>query len=116
MRILITGASGFLGSHVAERLARDGHELRLALRRSSRLQFLDGLAAYERVDYELRDAGSLAAAVEGVDAVAHVGGLTVALTAAEYDAVNARGTERLARVAADAGVKRFVYISSLTAQ
>jgi nucleoside-diphosphate-sugar epimerase len=116
MRVLITGANGFLGSHVAERLAADGAELRLALRKTANLEFLSALAPYDRVDYDMRDAESLRRVVDGVDAVAHVAGLTTALNESEYVTVNAEGTGMLAKAAADAGVKRFVYISSMAAQ
>jgi nucleoside-diphosphate-sugar epimerase len=115
MRILVTGASGFLGSHVAERLAqRDGVDLRLLLRPTSRLTFLDGIA-YERTAGDVRDAASLARALEGVDAVVHLAGLVSALTEAHYHEVNAAGTATLVEAARQAGVKRFVYVSSLAA-
>ncbi len=115
MKVLITGANGFLGSHVAERLsAHDGVELRLMLRRSSLLDFLDGLG-YERVDGDLRDDASLTDAARGVDTVIHLAGLVSALTEARYHEVNARGTEALVGAAKAAGVQRFVYVSSLAA-
>src|SRR5687768_3621252 len=116
MRILVTGANGFLGSHVAERLAGDGVELRLALRKTAKTEFLSALPPYERVDYDMRNSESLRVTVDGVDAVVHVAGLTTALNESEYQAVNAEGTASLAKAAADAGVKRFVYISSMAAQ
>lgn len=115
MKVLITGANGFVGSHVAERLsAHDGVELRLMLRSTSRLAFLEGVD-YERVEGDLRNETSLAAAVQGIDTVIHVAGLTSALTEARYHEVNARGTEVLVRAAKACGVKRFVYVSSLAA-
>ncbi len=49
MKVLVTGASGFVGSHVAERLAQQGHELRLLLRGTSSLEFL-GDVVFERAD------------------------------------------------------------------
>ncbi len=115
MKVLITGASGFLGSHVADRIAKqDGVELRLLLRSRSRLTFLDGLR-YERAEGELSDASSLVEAVRGVDTVIHVAGIVASLTEARYHEVNARGTEVLVQAAKTAGVKRFVYVSSLAA-
>ncbi|HEU0074568.1 MAG TPA: NAD-dependent epimerase/dehydratase family protein [Dehalococcoidia bacterium] len=115
MKVLITGANGFVGSHVAERLAaRDGVALRLMLRSTSRLAFLEGVE-YERVEGDLRDEASLAAAVQGAGTVIHVAGLVSALTEARYHEVNARGTEALVRAAKAGGVKRFVYVSSLAA-
>lgn len=115
MKVLITGANGFVGSHVAERLAaHDGVDLRLMLRSTSRLAYLEGVA-YERVEGDLRDEASLTAAVQGADTIIHVAGLVSALTEARYHEVNARGTETLVRAAKAGGVKRFVYVSSLAA-
>jgi nucleoside-diphosphate-sugar epimerase len=115
VRVLVTGASGFLGSHVAERLSgRDGIELRLLLRPSSSLAYLQDVA-YERANGDIRDLESLVAAVEGVDTVIHLAGLVSALTEARYQEVNALGTAALVVAARQAGVKRFVYVSSLAA-
>src|SRR5690349_19419884 len=94
MRILITGGNGFLGSHVVERLQGE-HELRLLLRRSSDTSFLEGQSVYERVDGDLRDPASLDGAVQGIDLVIHLGGITIARTEAEYQAANAIGTANL---------------------
>jgi nucleoside-diphosphate-sugar epimerase len=115
LRILIAGANGFLGSHVAERLQSQGHELRLMLRRTSNLEFLEDVHGYERVEGDLRDAASLSRAVEGVDSVVNLSGLTSARTEAEYQAVNAAGTANLVTAATKAGVTRFLHVSSLAA-
>ena len=115
MRILVTGGSGFVGSHVVDALARDGHELRLMLRRTSSLEFLDD-ACFDRIEADMRDPASLRRAVEGVDAVVHMAGLTTALRTADYFAVNAQGTGALVRAGVDARVEHFVYLSSLSAQ
>lgn len=115
MKVLVTGANGFLGSHVAERLAARGVELRLLLRRSSNIDFLQGVP-YERVEGDVRDPASLARAVEGVDAVAHLAVLTLAVNEARFQEVNALGTANLVHAARKAGVRRFVYVSSLAAQ
>jgi nucleoside-diphosphate-sugar epimerase len=115
MRVLVTGGNGFLGSHVAEKLAADGHDLRLLLRRTSSTAFIDGLD-YERAEGDMRSPEALRRAVQGVDAVVHCAGLTAARSPAEFEAVNAEGTRVLAEAAAGEGVERFVYISSLAAQ
>lgn len=115
MKVLVTGATGFVGSHVAERLALGGHQLRLLLRTTSSLEHLNGIE-FERVEGDLRDVDSLRRAVEGVDAVVHLAGATSTSTTAEYEAINARGTADLVQIARETGVERFVYASSLTAQ
>jgi nucleoside-diphosphate-sugar epimerase len=116
MRVLITGGNGFIGSFVAERLRGQGIDITLLLRRTSSLRFLDDIEGYDRVDGDMRDAASLFRAVEGVDAVVHLAGLTSARTEAEFQAVNGDGTAALAKAASEGGVKRFVYVSSLAAQ
>ncbi len=115
MKVLLTGASGFLGSHIAEGMAAEGHELRLLLRQTSRRGFLDGVT-YEQVVGDVRNAASLFEAMRGVDAVVHAAGLTSALTEEEYRAVNEAGTAAAVEAALRAGVSRFVYVSSLAAQ
>ena len=105
--LLLTGASGFLGSHIADRLAREDVTLRLMLRRTSSLRFLEDAAGkYERVEGDLRNEASMAAALKDVDCVIACGGITWARTEAEYQAVNAIGTQRLvtASVAAASSV------------
>ena len=115
MRVLVTGASGFLGSHVAERLAEGGASVRLLLRRTSDLSFLGDLQ-YERAEGDVRQPASLAAAMAGVEAVVHAAGLISARSEAEYRAVNEAGTRAVVDAALGAGVRRFVYVSSLAAQ
>jgi nucleoside-diphosphate-sugar epimerase len=67
------------------------------------------------VEGDLRDAESLKRALEGVEAVAHLGGITTARSEREYMAVNAEGSATLVAAAREAGVRRFVYVSSLAA-
>jgi nucleoside-diphosphate-sugar epimerase len=87
------------------------------LRPTSSLRFLGDLGGrYERVDGDLRNASSMAEAMQDVECVIACGGLTWARTEAEYQAVNVEGTRRLVDAALVAGIKRFVYISSLAAQ
>ena len=116
MRILVTGASGFLGSHVAEQLANEGHTVRLLLRRTSSRRFLTAFT-YEEATGDVTDAPSLPAAAEGVDAVVHAAGLVKARNEAEFMAVNATGTANLLSAIAGAApdLRRFVYVSSLAA-
>ncbi|HVP64692.1 MAG TPA: NAD-dependent epimerase/dehydratase family protein, partial [candidate division Zixibacteria bacterium] len=71
MRAFVTGATGFVGSHVARVLAEQGIELRLLVRRSSRKENLAGLNA-ELVEGDLTDEISLRKGMEGCEAVFHV--------------------------------------------
>jgi nucleoside-diphosphate-sugar epimerase len=90
-------------------------ELRLMLRRTSNVEYLQGLE-YERVEVDLREPESLTPACEGIDAVVHLAVQTLAPIESQYQEINALGTSNLVHAARRAGVKRFVYISSLAAQ
>jgi len=124
MKALVTGASGFVGSHLVERLVREGVEVvcqvrETRLRRSyggqaSRPDWLEGLPVERRVA-DLGDAESLARAVRGVDYVFHVAALLRARTERAYNAVNVEGTRNLLEAAERAcpDLRRFVYVGSL---
>ena len=115
MKALVTGTSGFVGSAVARRLAADGHELRVLLRPTSDWRNLDGFDA-EIAMGDLSDAASLKSAVSGCDAVFHVAAdyrIWVPDGGASMYRANVDGTRDLIRAAAEAGVDRFVYTSSV---
>lgn len=115
MRVLVTGATGFLGSHIAEQLARQGHDVRVLVRRTSDRSFLRHIEAEEALG-DVTQPDTLPAAVEDVDAVVHAAGLTKARSAAEFEAVNAGGTANLLAALGPAHpLRRFVLISSLGA-
>ncbi len=120
-RIFITGATGFLGSHLAAGLTAAGHAVLASVRRRSDTRWIDPLPL-ETVELDLAGSphaggsGPEVAALQGVDAVVHCAGLTRARDEAEFQRVNADGTERLVRAAVEAGVRRFVLISSLAAR
>src|SRR3990170_1203670 len=116
MKLLVTGATGFLGSHIAEHLAKEGHQVRVLARKTSNRRFLDGFP-YEEALGDVTDARSLRAAVEGVDGVVHAAGLVKARSESEFNAVNAVGTANLLAAIEEANpdLRRFVYISSLAA-
>jgi nucleoside-diphosphate-sugar epimerase len=115
MRVLVTGATGFLGSHVAEELARDGHSVRVLVRRPSDRSFLQGFEVEEALG-DISQPESLPDAVEGVDTVVHAAGLVKARSAAEFDEVNAQGTANLlSALKSTDSTGRFVYVSSLAA-
>lgn len=113
--VLVTGATGFLGSHVAEALIAEGWTVRCTVRETSNLRWIESLPV-ERITADVRSPENLATALEGAEVVVHSAGLTRAKSDAEYQRVNAEGTQDLARAAVDAGVKRFVLVSSLAAR
>ncbi len=115
-RILITGATGFVGSHVVDLLASRRAPLRALVRKTSDTRQLVRHGA-ELVEGGLDDAEALRSAVEGCAVVLHLAALTHARTAAQLDRTNAEGTRALleAAIAAERGPSRFVYLSSLAA-
>ncbi|MGD0914627.1 MAG: hopanoid-associated sugar epimerase [Terracidiphilus sp.] len=114
MKIFLTGATGFVGHHVAKALAAEGAELRLLVRKTSNLKNLEGIAG-DTVVGDLAEPESLKSAMAGVDAVVHVAAdyrLWIPDPAAMYKA-NVDGTRELLRMAREAGVPRVVYTSSV---
>jgi nucleoside-diphosphate-sugar epimerase len=113
---LVTGATGFVGSHVVDRLLERGRKVRCLVRRSSNLRYLQDSRlefAYGGFD----DATDWEAALAEVDTIYHVAGVTFARRARDYFDVNQRGTERLLAAALKqrGQIKKFVLVSSLAA-
>jgi nucleoside-diphosphate-sugar epimerase len=113
---LVTGATGFVGSHVVDRLLERGRRVRCLVRRSSNLRYLKD-PRLEFAEGGLDDATNWDAALAGVGTVYHVAGLTFARRAQDYFAVNQRGTERVLAAALKhrGQIKKFVLVSSLAA-
>jgi len=114
MKVFLTGATGFVGSHVAREAAAMGADLRLLVRKTSRLDNLAGLNA-ETVTGDLLEPESLRAAISGCDAVMHVAAdyrLWVRDPKTMY-AANVDGTRELLRIASEERVGRVVYTSSV---
>ncbi len=114
MKAFITGATGFVGSHVARVLLQNGADLRLLVRSSSNLKNIEGLNA-DRVVGDLRDPESLEKVMSGCDAVFHVAAdyrLWVRDPEQMYKA-NVEGTRALLKAAKKSGVRRVVYTSSV---
>lgn len=114
MKVFVTGATGFVGSHVARLLAEQGADLRLLTRKTSRTDLIDSIR-HERVVGDLSDADSLARGMAGCEYCFHV--------AADYRlwtrhpeqmyASNVEGTRNIIRAAQQAGVRRVIYTSSV---
>ena len=116
MTVLVTGASGFLGSHLAETLVNHGHRVRALVRKTSRTELLEELGA-ELVYASLEPGEGLDDAVRGVDAIVHSAGIVKARTADDFQRVNVGGTVHLLDAAESMStpLRRFVYVSSLAA-
>lgn len=113
MRVLVTGANGFIGRHICHALADDGHEIVGLIRPSADRSEIE---QYTLVEGDLTVPRSLIDAVGGVDAVVHTAGVREAVRESTYERVNTRGSAALAEVAAKAGIERVVFISSIAAQ
>ena len=114
MKVFLTGATGFVGHHVAHALAANGAKLRMLVRKTSNLANLEGIPGDTHVG-DLARPETYAPALSGCDAVVHVAAdyrLWIRDPEAMYCA-NVEGTRDLLKLARDAGIKRFVYTSSV---
>ena len=114
MKAFVTGATGFLGSHVARVLGEQGADLRLLVRSTSNLRNLEGIKA-ETATGDLRDSSSLEKGMSGCDTVFHVAAdyrLWVRDPAEMYRS-NVDGTKAILYAARKHGVRRVVYTSSV---
>ncbi|MBW3553756.1 MAG: NAD-dependent epimerase/dehydratase family protein [Gemmatimonadetes bacterium] len=113
--LLITGATGFVGSQLIEAVARNGLRARALVRKTSDLALLERHGV-ERAVGDITDPAALRRAVEGAETVLHLAAATRALRAATFHAVNGEATGRLVEaMEADGERRRLVYLSSLAA-
>ncbi len=109
--LAITGATGFVGSAVLGEALAEGHRVKALARRDQ--PAIDGV---EWVRGDLNDTKALAALVDGADAVIHVAGLTNTPDPAEFEGANVTGTANVIAAMKGAGIKRLVFVSSLSAR
>src|SRR5262245_27588420 len=110
MKVLITGGTGFLGSHLAQQFCREGVAVRALVRKTSQVAFLQKLGV-ELCEGALEDDAALRRAVEGCGAVVHCAGAIKVRRLEEFEAINAGGTLRLLEAcAATPEARRFVLV------
>jgi UDP-glucose 4-epimerase len=113
--IALTGATGFIGRHLLNELPKRGYRIRVLLRRPSEVP----ACASSAVIGDIASPHNMAAALRDVDMVIHSAGLAHAMSGRpedDYRTINTEATVRLAQAAERAGVKRFVFLSSIRAQ
>lgn len=116
--VTIYGGSGFVGRYVASRMARLGWRVRVAVRRPNEALFVRTYGTVGQVEPVLcnvRDDASVAAAMQGADAVVYSVGVLNPVGKNTFEATHAEGAERVARLAAEAGIGTFVHISAIGA-
>jgi nucleoside-diphosphate-sugar epimerase len=115
-RLLVTGASGFIGRAVVSAFAQEGYALRAAMRRPPQPPFAANVEVAQHPD--LSRAFDWAPLLEGVDQIVHLAGVahTAGIAEERYDRVNRQATAELAAAAARAGIRQFVFVSSIRAQ
>jgi nucleoside-diphosphate-sugar epimerase len=116
LKALVTGGTGFIGSHLTEALVRKGVQVRCLHRKTSDLRWLKGLPI-EFVQGDCNDKTSLEKEVRGVDWVFHLAGVTKAIQEETYLEVNGQGTENLIRACLEKNprLQKFIYVSSQAA-
>ncbi len=116
MNILVTGATGFIGSHIADRLIGMNHNVRCIIRKTSNLRWLKG-KPIEFVEASLNDMYSLKGALKNIEIIIHSAGLTAAKNYQDYLKGNRDGTRNLLEATKEVApeIRRFVFISSQTA-
>jgi nucleoside-diphosphate-sugar epimerase len=117
VRVLVTGGTGFIGSHLVEALLAQGHEVRCLVRDTRRLGWISGLPSVTIAQGGMDEPRSLLEGVRGMEQVYHVAGLTRASAAQEFFRVNGEGTRHLVQACLEAprGPRRLVHLSSLAA-
>nr|WP_246522276.1 complex I NDUFA9 subunit family protein [Neoroseomonas terrae] len=114
----VFGGAGFIGRHVVQRLARQGHVVRIAGRdteRAHRLRTQGDVAQVVPVSASVTDEGSVARAVAGASIVVNLVGILFERRPGDFGRIQAEGAGRIARLAAAAGVSRLVHVSAIGA-
>lgn len=116
--VTIFGGSGFVGRYIARRLAKDGWRVRVAVRRPNEAMHVKPYGVPGQVEpvlCNIRDDASVAAVMNGSDAVVNCVGILAEAGKNKFDAIQAEGAGRIARIAAEKGVSNLVHISAIGA-
>lgn len=116
--VTIYGGSGFVGRYIARRMAKAGWRVRVAVRRPNEAIFVKPYGAVGQVEpmlCNIRDDASVRAVMSGADAVVNCVGILAEVGKNQFDAVQADGATRVARIAAEEGVDRIVHVSAIGA-
>ena len=116
--VTIYGGSGFVGRYIARRMAKEGWRVRVAVRRPNEAIFVRPYGVVGQVEpvfCNIRDDASVRAAMTGADAVVNCVGILNELGRNRFDAVQAEGAGRIARIAAETGVQSLVHVSAIVA-
>jgi nucleoside-diphosphate-sugar epimerase len=113
-KVLVTGASGFLGSHICEAAHEAGYEVHAIVRKTSSREWLnhDWITIHVA---ELDDREALSLTLKGIDAIVHAAAKLIGASEEEFFNINVEATRTLAEEACKAGVERFVFVSSRAA-
>lgn len=114
MKVFMTGATGFVGRHIASRLIQDRRQVTCLVRRrdSDSARYLSGLGA-ELAAGDILDAESMAAGARGADALVHLVGIIFERQGVSFEDIHYQGTMNALAAASVAGVSRFVHMSAL---
>jgi nucleoside-diphosphate-sugar epimerase len=116
MKALVTGATGFIGSHLCEELAKRGYKVTCLVKKTSNLKWIEDLNL-NLVEGDCVKRESLLDVVDDYDYIFHLAGLTKARSGDEFFHINTKGTENLIKTISERKpkLKRFIYLSSLAA-
>lgn len=114
MMVLVSGGTGFVGSHIVPALVKAGHRVRCLARRPENAGELK-TPGVEFAPGDVTRPESLESAMQGVEAVVHLVAVIRERRGASFQDINVEGTRNMARAARNAGVKRFVHLSALGA-
>jgi nucleoside-diphosphate-sugar epimerase len=116
MKALITGATGFIGSHLCEELIKRGYNVTCLLRDGSNIKWIENLNI-KFIKGDCRDLDSLVENIKDYDYIFHLAGLTKSCSGNEFYCINHQGTENILKaiVKNNKSLKRFIYLSSLSA-